>query len=266
MTGDRAEVHEQFYRNNEWQTPRPIRPSEAMMAVYERWIRRVAGGRPARMLILGSTPELRDLALALGVVPVACDHSRQIWETMGRLMQRKGAEEFLHSQWLEIPEDRPYDLVAGDGSLVMLQPEQIEPMIRKIARLLKPDGAAVLKVGARAHPFSPERFAAALAEYRRTRPPLPLYYYFLFFVTELRSERYLHLNLREVWERELFRYLTPEEIAEVRPRLTDARMFVPAKPELEALLARHCTIEEIVDCNDEPGHWSTYIYALRARP
>jgi hypothetical protein len=265
MTGDRAEVHEKFYEKNLWQTPRPIRPSEAMLAVYERWIRRVAEGRRARMLILGSTPELRDLALALGVLPVACDHSRQIWDSMARLMQHRGDEEFLHCNWLEIPEERPYDIVAGDGSLVMLQPDQIQPMIRKIAALLKPEGAAVLKVGARATSFSPGRFAEALAEYRRAQPPLPIYYYFMFFVTELRSERYLHLNLREVWEQVLFRYLTPEEIAEISPRLTEARMYVPGKPEFEAILARYCTIAEIVDCNHEPGHWSTYMYVLRAR-
>mgnify|MGYP000666378151 CR=1 FL=1 len=265
--GTGPEVHERFYAANRWQTPRPICPTEYELTVYRRCIGAVAANHPGgRMLILGSTPELRDLALAAGLVPVACDHSRQIWESMSKLMRQHGPEEFLNCNWLELPEDRTYEVIAGDGSFVMLAPEQLEPMLRKISRLLRPEGVAVFKVGARSRPFPVRLFAEAVAEYRHVRPAMPLYYYLLYLVTEIRSENFPDLTVREVWERHLFPYLTPDEIAGIRPKLVDARFYTPPKAEFDAMVARHFTVEEVTE-SPGIGRWgNVFMYVLRSLP
>ncbi|MBU1694253.1 MAG: hypothetical protein KJ726_09105 [Verrucomicrobia bacterium] len=263
MSDQNPAIHEKQYASNKWKPPVSIRPTRELLEVYDRWIARTAERRGARMLILGSTPELRDLALAHGLVPVSCDHSPVIWESMKALMTQRGPEEFLQVNWLEIPEAHPYDLVAGDGSLVMLRPDQIEPMLLKIAKLLAPTGAALLKVGVRSRPFAPKDFTDAVAEYRRTRPPMSLHEYVLILVTELRSDRYVDWTLRELWERVLFAHLTPEEIAEVRPCLLDARFYTPTKADFERMAAGCFTVEQVVEAKG-PGQWgTTHLYVLR---
>jgi hypothetical protein len=258
-------THEKFYSSSKWKTPVTVRPTREVLEVYERWIARTAERPGARMLILGSTPELRDLALAHGLVPVSCDHSRVIWESMTAMMTRRGPEEFLLANWLEIPENRSYDLVAGDGSLVMLRPDQIEPMLRKIAALLSSAGVALLKVGVRHRPFAVKDFADAVAEYRRTRPPMSLFEFVLILVTELRSDRYVDWTLRELWERELFRHLTPDEIAGIRPCLLDARFYTPTRADFERMATGCLAIEQVVEAKG-PGQWgTTQLYVLRPR-
>src|SRR4030065_935376 len=62
----------------------PLRPSETDNEFYEKYAKRCAD-KGAEMLILGATPELRDMALRKKILPVSCDLDDNIFEAMTRL-------------------------------------------------------------------------------------------------------------------------------------------------------------------------------------
>ena len=57
----------------------PIRPSHKECSLYEKYIKEVAArNHNSKLLILGSTPELRDMAIRNDLVPVCCDHDIRV--------------------------------------------------------------------------------------------------------------------------------------------------------------------------------------------
>lgn len=244
------------------QATAPLRPTPTEMRLFEEWLSRVPQPPGARMLILGCTAELRDLALARGMTPVSCDFNRGVWEALSRLMRQRGAEEFLEMNWLQIPEDRRYDVITGDGSLSMLPPDQIEPMLRKMAALLKPTGVAVFRAGVRTCRRGMEEFPRAAEEHRRGRLNMPLYCYLLLLGTHLRCEHHPELTHGEMWEQVLCPFLTESERAQVRPWLSGIKVYYPEKADFDRMCSRHFQLADAVE-SIGPGYWGcAFTYTL----
>lgn len=109
----------------------PIRPSEEECNLYEEYVKRAAIDGRSKLLILGATPELRDIALRHNLKPVCCDHDIRVWEAMKLFMEESGEEDYFHLDWLEISEDARYDIVLGDGSLNMIPQDSFGLYVKK---------------------------------------------------------------------------------------------------------------------------------------
>lgn len=123
----------------------PWRPSPGDMAIY----RRFAGERlSGRVLILGATPELRDLASAYAGTaarPVVFDMSRTMLEAMSSLTRqpRKHVEEWVIGDWCtaSLPLDA-FDVIFADMVWWTFS-VAVQAVLRdRIARLLQPGGCS----------------------------------------------------------------------------------------------------------------------------
>lgn len=242
----------------------PLRPSEWLKAFYARWMDLALGENDRRMLILGSTPELRDMALARGIVPVCCDLSEPIWREMKSLMNEGGEEEFLLCDWLKVPTDRGFRFIAGDAPTVFLRPEQIEPFIGRMAAVLSEGGIMAIRACVRTRSHDLSEFGDALERYRRGEGGDSLHLWTAFLINVLMSEHYPSMGKRELMNKVLRPYMTDEEFAGIEKHyLHDQKFYSPEKDHFDQLLSRHF---RIVDAQKQEGplYWdSVYVYALQ---
>jgi SAM-dependent methyltransferase len=129
----------------------PLRPAPEEIAVAARWWNTGPG---ARVLVLGATPELVDLALQKGASRViAMDWQAPVFPAMRRLGRENWEQvESLVSDWRTfVPElEGALDLVVGDGSLTMVPfPEDWETVFRHLWRYLVPGGRVFLRLAIR---------------------------------------------------------------------------------------------------------------------
>lgn len=108
----------------------------------------VGNKKNAEVLILGATPELRDLALELGAQVYALDISEAMLNQASEIMKYRDHvdEKRLIGNWLEIAlENSSVDLVVGDGVTNNIPVGKINDLFTEIKRVLKPGGYVLLR-------------------------------------------------------------------------------------------------------------------------
>jgi hypothetical protein len=195
--------------------------------------RRLAGPRlRGRTLLLGLTPELRDL-LAEGSPPVLVDMSRAMYAATTRLLRRADPrrETWLESDWCDVAlEAEAFDLILGDMVWWGLSIERQRALAAKVASLLAADGRFVgrlkLTDAARVDADPEAVVAASLARLDAGEPEQLVR-------DELLAWLYDHTQRRErrTYDRERTRSLLVDlaerpDFAQHRPFLLDAAALV----------------------------------------
>ncbi|MGH9919001.1 MAG: hypothetical protein ACRD6W_09060, partial [Nitrososphaerales archaeon] len=122
------------------------RPSSGDLAVYRELAAQKLGGR---ILILGVTPEIRDLVAEAGARPVLVDISAAMYEATSRMLRcgDRAHETRVESEWAEF-RDSPgtFDLVLGDMIWWALSVAHQVQVRDNVHSLLNPDGLFVGRV------------------------------------------------------------------------------------------------------------------------
>ena len=86
-----------------WQLVKPpIRPSKEDLKIYEKLLKK--NKIRNNILILGATPELRELALKYGKQIVVCDINLNMILAMTELMRHKNKKEiWIKADWVSVP-------------------------------------------------------------------------------------------------------------------------------------------------------------------
>jgi SAM-dependent methyltransferase len=123
--------------------PSPWRPSRGDIALY----RELAGRRlSGRVLILGTTAELRDLVAEACTAPVYADLSAAMRDVTTPMLRRAdpAAETWIEGDWCEAPIPRgEFDLALGDMIWWVNSVQKQYPLRDAIHGFLKPDGLFV---------------------------------------------------------------------------------------------------------------------------
>jgi len=124
------------------QVPSPIRPSKGDCEIYQDYLGRKKGIE--RVLILGSTPEVRDLVAKLPKTKIyVADFSHQMLSGMLKFTRHADPtkEIWIKDDWLSLflPE-RSFDVIIGDLVLQQISPENERAFLKKVNSLLKKDG------------------------------------------------------------------------------------------------------------------------------
>lgn len=102
-----------------------------------------------RGLVLGSTPELRDLLLKLGFESYAVDHNPHMLKAMSQLMkcQNSPSDFQINKNWLAMDfKESFFDVVLGDASFNQLTDVQdIHKLLSILKRILKPGGILLIR-------------------------------------------------------------------------------------------------------------------------
>jgi len=149
----------------------PGRPSEQAINIYKGFVRKAVGGikRQPRALVLGSTPELRDLLKELGCRVAIVDINLEMILAMTELLEMKNQEEIMvRGNWISTPLASHYfDVVLGDIVLSNVPAESQEQFLKEIIRILKPRGYFITKMEVIPNDWAREDFDAVLNRYAK---------------------------------------------------------------------------------------------------
>jgi Methyltransferase domain len=120
-------------------TTSPLRPSHKSMRQYEKAILKLISPRP-NILILGSTPEIRQLVLKTkpNAILICCDINQTMFDQMSGEVSENANESFVLSNWTDV--DLPahsFDLILGDAVYGNIDIERQELFLAKVKSLLK---------------------------------------------------------------------------------------------------------------------------------
>lgn len=123
----------------------PGKPSKDDLRIVERWLKKL---KAKRVLILGSTPQLRDLTAKLKLETTVMDMQMEMLQGMKQYMKRKNVQErIIRSDWLTAPlEEGYFDAVLGDLIMENIPHAHKVPLLKNISRWLKPGGYFITKV------------------------------------------------------------------------------------------------------------------------
>ena len=127
----------------------PARPTKNQLLLYEQVICKTCKlHKNPEVLVLGATPELRDLCIKHRCKVMAVSPGRQALEAMTYLMKYKHHpyNTAIESNWLNMPlADTSYDLALTDIALTGNPRKNHEPILQEVHRLLKPSGFFFLR-------------------------------------------------------------------------------------------------------------------------
>ena len=106
-------------------------------------------------ILLGCTPELRSVAARYRRELLCVDRNPSVFDVLCSMVKPQYRERFLCAEWLRAKVPRPADVVLGDGSINMLPVARHAAFLRNVGRMLRPGGAALLRV----HLLGPARFS-----------------------------------------------------------------------------------------------------------
>ncbi|GEM_PF-2512988 len=127
---------------NVYFTP-PSRISAGEIEKYAEWLKQInPEKKPLNVLVLGATPELRDILNGLGYKTTIIDINLEMILAMNSVLKTKNPDEIIvKANWLENPlQDGYFDVVLGDAVLPNIPWKEREHLLSEVKRLLKPSG------------------------------------------------------------------------------------------------------------------------------
>jgi len=123
----------------------PARPCKSQLIIYNNVIKKIINNNnKPKALILGATPELRDLCIKNNFNTTVCDINLNMVKAMSSLMKYKGKakEKIIIGDWLktDFPKNN-FDIILGDASLnQILNNKELKYLLKKLSFILKPNG------------------------------------------------------------------------------------------------------------------------------
>lgn len=125
------------------------RPSEAEIQLFERFLVQVlksSEDRTAKALVLGATPEIRDLLAQHQVSVTLLDANELMIRAMTELIRLPNPDEKpVIGNWLHMPfSDDEFDLVIGDHPTSSISPFELKKFFSEIFRVLRNPGYLIV--------------------------------------------------------------------------------------------------------------------------
>lgn len=253
---------------NDWKKIRfPARPSEEEMPIFDELIVPFSG---KNMLILGATPELRDLGFKNKINVTCADLNADMLEGMKQLMQHKDdkeiKEQLVKCDWLSMPfEDESFDVVFAEQSINVIETTKWYGFLKEVKRVLKKDGTFVLKSIVLFEQSEEDILNKTKAQNRDL----------VYLYDKICNMKQFYKNNQRS-HKEIGEYMTlllkNGKITEVQHKeffdkwgalcKADLKLHALPKEEFESLLAKHFTIKQILYGKDFERHSNHPIYVL----
>jgi len=150
----------------------PGSPSKQAMSLYRQFAKKSFVGlkRKPRILVLGSTPEIRDVLTGLKVEVSIIDINIEMIMAMTELMKKKNPNEIIvKGNWVNMPFDSNYyDAVLGDLVFTNVPRLLQTKFLREVKRVLKPKGYFIHRIHAIPDDWQFESFDSILDRYAQT--------------------------------------------------------------------------------------------------
>lgn len=137
-----------------WDTmPPPVRPSHDVITIFQKLLK-----PHSRILLLGSTPELRLISHQKNSQLTVLDLSQEIYDNMSLFLPSDMVKQevFMKELWQNFDGDEEFDYVIGHGSLNMINADEASALLNKIQEWLKPSGHLIMQ----AHIYQSSHFSS----------------------------------------------------------------------------------------------------------
>jgi|GEM_PF-3333334 len=146
----------------------PARPNLDEQRFYEAIIKKVIKNNPkAKILILGSTPEFRDILIKNKITPICCDINYDVFRSLRIIMKRHGQEHFILSDWTKLNLKQKFDLILGHQVINMLPFKKQSKLIQAVYNHLSLGGVFVQSVVLRANQDKNISLLSSFKRYRK---------------------------------------------------------------------------------------------------
>ncbi|KKW43015.1 MAG: hypothetical protein UY92_C0001G0029 [Candidatus Magasanikbacteria bacterium GW2011_GWA2_56_11] len=190
---------------NRWEayyTP-PGRPSPEDCQLYAKYVRRALGKKKSgRALVLGATPEIRNLLHKLPVEVTSLDINLEMILAMNRFVPQCEKDILVRGSWVDNPLKSGYfDAVIGDYSWSNVPRRQWTQFNETVARLLTPAGLYVHRVHLVPDGWQRESALPIVQDYA-SRPYSRQLAFELFFklLTNTYNKRDRSVSMRRIWD------------------------------------------------------------------
>jgi SAM-dependent methyltransferase len=249
----------------------PARPSQTEQRFYEKIIKRaIKDNKNPKILILGSTPELRDVLLKNKIKPICCDINRDVFKSLRKLMKYHNRKErFILSDWTKLAIKEKFDLILGHQVINMLPFKKQILLLKNIYRSLKSGGMFINSLVLR----TKDKNISLLSGFKRYRK--------FNKITIKNSFSAIHPDLLLAISRKNGIY-SPKDCLRVVENLyqskkinkkerdiyfkimppSDLKVFVPSKEGIEVIMKKNFKIIDIYYCSSrhyDSQYWPVYV-------
>jgi len=121
--------------------PVPVHPSQIEIKSWLPKIKEIAKRRNPQALVLGATPEYRNLLFRFKINITILDINPFMVKAMSYLVKKNIKEKKVLGDWLKMPfKDNSFDLVMSDSAQDNIQLKDLRKFFKNVYRALKPDG------------------------------------------------------------------------------------------------------------------------------
>lgn len=146
---------------NAWKImPSPARPSKEEVKIFKKYIFNYINStsKKVHLLILGSTPEFRDLCNEPRINATCIDINKPIYEALTILQKKPNInEKFINDNWLTFRNKQKFELIIGDAVTAMFPLKLYSEFFENMKRHLAKKGQLIIRV-----PYQDERFNVSI--------------------------------------------------------------------------------------------------------
>lgn len=244
----------------------PARPSKVEMKIFDKLMEKHRG---KRLLILGATPEFRDLAAKYRMDTTCADINPQMLKGMRLLMKRQAKKEkLIKCNWLDMPfNDNAFDVVFAEQSVNIIATNKFAKFFQETKRVLKPSGDLILKTAVP----NPDSDYKVIKIYRQKKYSIHFLYDQLFHVKKRYSKsgqashRKLGRDFGTLLKQSKITQKDYDQFFAAWGAMVkaDLRLNVMAKDKLEKLMKKYFKIKSILFGKDKIYHRLHPIYVLK---
>jgi len=153
--------------------PPPARPAPSDLAFIEKYVKRL-DRTSSKALILGCTPEYRDLLMKYRIKTLCADYHPESFHRFRKHMKQEDSSILFETDWREMEFDGEFDLILGDLAFNMLNFRDWNNVSGRMNRALKPEGNALQRIWLRIPGKYPD-FNEIVREHKTRKKMHPFY-------------------------------------------------------------------------------------------
>ena len=210
------------------------------------------GRENVKVLVLGSTPEYRNLCGELEVHCYCFDFSEYNYQYLSQEVKHKPKETFILGNWLDVVPEGKFDIVLGDVVLNLIFKEEYPKMLSMVSKILEKEGYFIPRTFVRG---KDEKWAGekAVEEYRKDGSKTPVYtwlgrnlYMSAFdYEKEMLTMNKNWLVIVDLQNKGLLSKKEVDELSKLNDKGRDTYFHIPVKEEFDAKLSKFFKIKSI---------------------
>lgn len=248
----------------------PIRPYEDEIRYFIEILKnKVESETDVKVLILGSTPELRDIVYSFNLSPTVVDYSIENYQLMGELCSYEPNDTVVCCDWIDmlsILSPSSFDIIWGEAAFNVIRPEYTEKLFHICNKLLKEKGQLVIKQWIR---FSNLRFTITDLQ-RETDKKCedfyfsncyPLHIMFYDFENEVVYLKEIAKQLKILFQQGQITYQEYQSIERLNYSKVELNVYIPTETVFNQSFDKYFSIFSVLKSNVKYGDFHP-IYVL----